>query len=130
MFYCKHKNLAGTTLPVDDQDDHNQVNDDSHADLADVETHFHTHAVPFMVLGSTHHNGMQAALRAKKKELERPSLVRKDIVARIRPEPDNEKDAKAIVIEINCSEGYKSIGYIPRELTKFLHPLNFLYIKK
>ena len=43
---------------------------------------------------------MQAALRAAKKELERPPLVRKDIVARIRQEPDNEKDAKAIVIEI------------------------------
>ena len=46
------------------------------------------------------HITMQAALRAAKKELERPPLVRKDIVARIRPEPDNEKDAKAIVIEI------------------------------
>ena len=66
---------------------------------------------------------MQAALRAAKKELERPPLVRKDIVARIRPEPDNEKDSKAMVIEINYSEGYKAIGYIPRELTKFLHPL-------
>ena len=102
IFYFKHKNLAGTTLPLDDQNDRNQVNDDSHAedDLADVKTHFRTHAVPFKVLRSTHHNGMQAALRAAKKELERPSLVRKDIVARIRPEPDNEKDAKAIVIEI------------------------------
>ena len=123
--------MAGTTLPVDDQDDHNQVNDDSHAedDLADVETPFCTHAVPIKVLGSSHHSEMQAALRAAKKELERPSLVRKDTVARIRPKPDNKKDAKAIVIEINCSEGYKAIGYIPRELTKFLHPLN-LYIKK
>ena len=40
------------------------------------------------------HITMQAALRAAKKELERPPLVRKDIVARIRPEPDNETDAK------------------------------------
>ena len=69
MFYFKHKNLVGTTLTVDAQDDHNQVNDDSHAedDLADVETHLRTHAVPFKVSGSTHHNGMQAALRAEKK---------------------------------------------------------------
>ena len=58
---------------------------------------------------------MQEALRAAKKELERPSLVRKDIVAMIRPEPDNEKDTKAIVIEINYSEGYKAIGYVPSE---------------
>ena len=63
---------------------------------------------------------MQAALRAAKKELERPPLVRKDIVARIRPEPDNEKDAKAIVIEINYSEGYKAIGYIPIDLTNLI----------
>ena len=49
--------------------------------------------------------------------------MRKDIVARIRQEPDNEKDAKAIVIEVNYGEGYKTIGSIPRELTEFLHPL-------
>ena len=58
ILYFKHKNLAGTTLPLDDQDDHNQVNDDSHAedDLADVKTHFRTHTVPFKVFGSTNHN--------------------------------------------------------------------------
>ena len=69
---------------------------------------------------------MQAALRAANmKELERPPLVRKYIVARIRPEPDNEKDAKAIVIEINYSEGYKAVGYIPSELTNLISsPIN------
>ena len=58
IFYFKHKNLAGAALPLDGQDDHNHVNDDSHAedDLADVKTHFRTHAVLFKVLESTHHN--------------------------------------------------------------------------
>ena len=102
--------MAGTTLPVDDQDYLNQINDDSHAedDLADVETHFCT------VSGFRKYTPqwMQAALRDVKKECERPPLVTKDIVARIRPEPDNEKDTKAIV-----SEGYKAIGYLPRELS-------------
>ena len=64
-------------------------------------------------------------MRAAKKELERPLFVRKDIVARIRPEPDNEKDAKAIVIEINYSKGYKAIGYIPSALTNLISsPIN------
>ena len=65
IFYFKHKNLAGTTLPLDDQDEHNHVNDDSHAedDLADVKTHFRTHAVLFKVLESTHHNTRSLAVR-------------------------------------------------------------------
>ena len=79
-----------------------------------------------MVLGSAHHSEMQTHVESAKKELEQNPLIRKDVTARIRPEPENEKDEKAIIVEINYGGGYKPVGYIAKELTKFLHPLKAL----
>ena len=37
------------------------------------------------------------------------------------PEPGSEKDAQAISVQINYGKGQVSIGYIPRELTEYIH---------
>ena len=74
-----------------------------------------------MVLGSAHHSEMQTHFKSAKKELQQNPLIRKDVTARVRPEPENEKDEKAIMVEINYGGGYKPAGYIAKELTKFLH---------
>ena len=45
------------------------------------------------------------------------------VEACLTPEPDNEKDCKAILIQRDYGQGFRSVGYIPGEMTKFLHPL-------
>ena len=65
------------------------------------DTDDHLFSLPFMVLGSAHHSEMQTHLESAKKELEQNPLIRKDVTVRIRTEPENEKDEKAIIVEIN-----------------------------
>ena len=45
------------------------------------------------------------------------------MTARVRPKPENKKDEKAIIVEVNYGGGYKPVGYIAKEHTNFLHPL-------
>ena len=42
---------------------------------------------------------------------------------KLRPEPTNEKDKNAIVIDITHGNGFFHCGYIASELTQYLHPL-------
>ena len=45
------------------------------------------------------------------------------VQAHLRPEPTNDYDSNAILVEINYGEGFKSVRYIARELTRLLNPL-------
>ena len=45
------------------------------------------------------------------------------LAARLTPEPDNEYDKMAILVEIDWADGFKPVGWIPSELTKFIHPI-------
>lgn len=45
------------------------------------------------------------------------------VKARLRPEPENEKDNKAIAIDIDHGTEWFHAGYIASELTQYLHPL-------
>ena len=76
-----------------------------------------------MVPESAHISEMKTHLESEKKELGQNPLIRKDVTARVRPEPENGKDEKAIIIDINYGGGYKPVGYIAKELAKFLHLL-------
>lgn len=46
-----------------------------------------------------------------------------EVTAHLLPELYNERDAEAISVQINYGVGPCHNGYIPRELTKFIHPL-------
>ena len=40
----------------------------------------------------------------------------------IKAEPENENDKYAIAVLIDYGEGWKTVGYIAKELTYYLHP--------
>ena len=46
-----------------------------------------------------------------------------EMTAHLLPESYNETDTKAISVQINYGFGPCHDGYIPRELTTFIHPL-------
>ena len=79
-----------------------------------------TQRLPFQLLGMAHSKENQLRLenvivqKCEKKEL---------ITAHLVPEPDSEKDAQAISVQINYGKGQVSIGCIPRELTEYIHLL-------
>jgi hypothetical protein len=46
-----------------------------------------------------------------------------DVEVRIRPDPQNCYDCNAIAVEINYGSGWNTIGFILKDLTKYIHPL-------
>ena len=46
-----------------------------------------------------------------------------NVSAYLAPEPENEKDSKAISVQIDYGKGKKHVGYIAKELSQFIHPL-------
>lgn len=46
-----------------------------------------------------------------------------EVTAHLLPEPQNERDADAIYVQINYGDGPCHVGYICRELNKYIHPL-------
>lgn len=46
-----------------------------------------------------------------------------EVTAHLVPEPQNERDADAISVQINYGDGPCHVGYIPKELAKYIHPL-------
>ena len=77
------------------------------------------HCLPFKVLGSAHHKKMQDYLELGLFTMNEGQQVQ----AHLRPEPTNDYDSNAILVEINYGEGFKPVGYIARELTRLLNPL-------
>lgn len=79
-----------------------------------------THTLPFKVIGVAHTTEHQEHLgNAKIKMGESEDSVSAHIV----PEPDNEKDSEAIAVKVDYGQGQCRVGYIARELTKYIHPL-------
>lgn len=46
-----------------------------------------------------------------------------NVSAYLAPEPENEKDSKAISVQIDYGERKKHVRYIAKELSQFIHPL-------
>lgn len=91
---------------------------DSETDDSDINIVHHT--LPFKVMGVAHSNQSQThLLRANIKINEEHEVVTAHLV----PEPQNERDSDAISVQINYGDGPCHVGYIPRELTKYIHPL-------
>jgi hypothetical protein len=96
----------------------NQTNPQPHED--DVSNNPHT--LPLKGMGTWFSTNRQDALERSYEvlyEYNRPVLVE------LCPEPDNENDPNSIVVKINYDEDepYYSVGYIAKELTKFMHPI-------
>lgn len=76
------------------------------------------HTLPFKVMGVAHKLERQKHLEAAFIKMNEENVV---IKAKIQPEPDNMYDANAIAVLIDYGLGYKQVGYISQDLTKFVH---------
>ena len=95
----------------------NETDDDDNDD-DDEAPIFHT--LPFKVMGVAHTNQSQTHLtRANLRMYEE----HEEVTAHLEPEPQNERNADAISVQIDYGNGRCHVGYIARELTKFIHPL-------
>ena len=105
--------ISETDMSSDGSEDH--TISQNAEDVLDV-----THTLPFKVLGVAHCKKYQDHLE---KACDKISEDNNSVTAYIVPEPDNEKDAEAICVMIDYGEGKQRVGYIAKELTKFIHPL-------
>ena len=74
----------------------------------------------FKVLGTRHHLQIQNNLEDAHVTYHDAGLP---VTACLTPEPDNEKDSSALLVQLDYGKGFKPVGYIAEEITPFLHPL-------
>ena len=86
----------------------------------DKSEHMANHTVPFKVMGVRHNNQNQTHLMKAEARL---YTENEHVTAHLVPEPQNEKDSSAISVQINYGDGQHHVGYIPKELTQYIHPL-------
>lgn len=77
------------------------------------------HTLPFKVIGVAHSTKTQDRLDEALTKMK----VGGTVSAMLKPEPENEFDREAIAVHLDYRNGPCFIGYIQRELTKYLHPL-------
>ena len=66
------------------------------------------HCLLFKVLGSAHHQKMQDSLELGLSAMNEE----KQVQVHLQPEPTNDYDSNAVLVEINYGEGRKPVGYI------------------
>ncbi|KAJ7324075.1 Rad2 nuclease [Desmophyllum pertusum] len=76
-----------------------------------------THTLPFKVMGVAYNTAYQNHLEAAKEA--GPAFVS----AKIESETENPYDCNAIAVFINYGSAWEKIGYIAKELTRYIHPL-------
>ena len=80
------------------------------------------HTLPFKVMGTCFSSKRQDALE---KSYEILYEYNRQVFVKLCPEPENENDPNSISVQINYDEDepYYTVGYIARELTKYMHPI-------
>ena len=78
------------------------------------------HTVPFKVLGSAYFVERQKCWEEAHKLLYERKV---DVNAKLVPESNNKYDKNAIAVMLGFGNEWNKVGYIPTELTQFLHPL-------
>ena len=112
---------SATNDPISDVHDESSEEDESDETEVAHETSISTRrCLPFKVLGTCHSSDRQKALGESHEHLYEHNMP---LFVKLRKEPDNLYDQNAIAVYIMASSDYKKVGYIARELTKFVHPL-------
>ena len=83
------------------------------------EEDFVLHTLPFKVMGVAYKTERQNHLKAAFMKMEEDQNF--VVKAMIEPDPDNEFDANAIRVLIDYGTGFKHVGFIAEELTKFVY---------
>jgi hypothetical protein len=76
------------------------------------------HCLPFKVVGTCYSSSRQKALERAYDFLH---VYNRPVFAKIVAEPDNHVDKNAIAVYVMTEDEYEKVGYIPRELTTYLH---------
>ena len=116
------KNLNATCLhlkpelPVHAESEHVIEDAEPTEDEKDSE-----HELPFKVVGVTATSHRQTYLSEANKRIY--GEVRSDVDVRIQADPANKHDANAICVQVNYGSGWKLVGFLLRDLTKYVHPI-------
>ena len=108
---------ATEDLNCENSDGGEDQEEESISDEEDPETDQVNHCLPFKVMGVTYNSTYQKHLEAAK------AVGVDSVIAKIEGEPENEHDSNAIAVFIDYGSGWAKIGYIAKELTRFIHPL-------
>lgn len=76
------------------------------------------HTLQFKVLGMSY-KSRQTYLKSASEKIKN----NEEVQVMIKPEADNENDQNAIAVLLDYRECWRTVGYIARELTCYLHPL-------
>ena len=85
------------------------------------EEEFVVHTRPFKVMGVVYKTERQNHLKAACMKMQDDANF--VVKAMIEPDPDNDFDANAIRVLIDYGTGFKHVGFIAEELTKYVHPV-------
>jgi hypothetical protein len=91
----------------------------SNSDCSDLEEDDYVHSLPFKVLGSCHSQDRQKALEKANDYI---YMYNRPVFAKVQAEPENIHDNNAIAVYIMSEDTYEKVGYIPSELTQYVHP--------
>ena len=76
------------------------------------------HCLPFKVVGTCYSTLRQKVLE---KAYDYLHVYNRPVFAKLVAEPDNHADKNAIAVYVLTEDKYEKVGYIPRELTTYLH---------
>ena len=114
--WTQNKDEAMTTSTNDTTPGHTESSEeDNKSDDDDNNTE---HTLPFKVMGVAY-----SAERQKHLENAFQIVHERNVLAKIVPESDNPYDKHGIAVMLDYGQDWSKIGYISKELTRFLHPL-------
>ena len=76
------------------------------------------HCLPFKVVGTCYSASRQKALETAYDYLH---TYNRPVFAKLVAEPENQADKNAIAVYVMTEDDYEKVGYIPKELTMYLH---------
>lgn len=111
-------NNSGESFRDDNDEDHdNEEEEDLGLESKESQP---LHTLPFKVLGVAHSRDRQDHLQKAFNRMRKEKLP---VSSTIKVEPNNPIDSSAIAVFIDYGADSCHVGYIPKELTKFIHPL-------
>jgi len=93
---------------------------ESYTESVDDEEENTEHKASFKVMGSPYSEERQEHLEKAYVEMKKSM---ENVKVKIEPDPDNDYDSNAIAVLLDYGDGWKLVGFILRDLTKYVHPV-------
>ncbi len=116
--FTENSEESYNNIIVQDSDDEDNVSNEGEAvDTVICMATAREHTITFKCIGATRDQAWQQSLRAARDKLEKGIVI----PVRLKPEPNNVRDSKAIVFECYLEGKWFCIGYIVQELLDEVH---------